>query len=203
MENTVDGITPYTDATGKQVLKYAEKMSELVTYLLDLTKIGAGEMQMDVQEVKIWDWIFECVEPLQMTMPEKDLGFVLNVVPEDLVVKFDPKRLGMAMTNIISNAIRHAQPGTEVQIDADREDGKFEITIYNQGESLPEDLDIFNRFTTNSVKQNAGATKFGGTGIGLSIAKWVVDLHGGQLSADDPLTCGYEQPGALFRIVLP
>jgi signal transduction histidine kinase/CheY-like chemotaxis protein len=110
----------------------------------------------------------------------------------------DHARLREAVDNLVSNAIKYSPPGTGIDISLERGDGKASIKVKDRGAGLsPEDMSrLFGRFQRLSAKPTAGESS---TGLGLSIAKRIVELHGGtiQASSDGPGT------GATFEIVLP
>jgi signal transduction histidine kinase len=110
----------------------------------------------------------------------------------------DHDRLREAVDNLVSNAIKYSPPGTGIDISLERQDGRASIKVKDQGAGLsPEDMSrLFGRFQRLSAKPTAGESS---TGLGLSIAKRIVELHGGTIQASS----GGPGAGATFEIVLP
>ena len=110
----------------------------------------------------------------------------------------DHARLREAVDNLVSNAIKYSPPGTGIDISLERRDGKASIKVKDQGAGLsPEDMSrLFGRFQRLSAKPTAGESS---TGLGLSIAKRIVELHGGTIQASS----GGPGAGATFEILLP
>jgi signal transduction histidine kinase len=201
-ENLVDGVTQYTPAKGKQILRLAEEMANLVSFLLDISKVESGASALLRNEINVGDWLEDVITPLQMFEPQKNLHFVIDA-HSDLTAQFDADRLAQAVNNVVGNAIRHAVDNSEVVVTAYSSENDFIIDIFNQGEEIDinDSGKIFGRFETRAVGE--GSLTTGGTGLGLSIANWVVKLHGGKITARNPLEAGYDKPGALFTITLP
>jgi signal transduction histidine kinase len=110
----------------------------------------------------------------------------------------DPDRIGQVLTNLLDNALRHTQPGGVVTLGCDRVDRWIQYTVADTGEGIPaEHLDhVFDRFFRVDTARDRA---HGGSGIGLSIAKALVDAHGGGISVD---SAGPDQ-GATFTVRLP
>ncbi|HEY7385934.1 MAG TPA: DUF3369 domain-containing protein [Beijerinckiaceae bacterium] len=118
--------------------------------------------------------------------------------PEMVAATGDHDRLREAVDNLVSNAIKYSPPGAGIDISLDRDDGHASIKVRDRGPGLsPEDMGrLFGRFQRLSAKPTGGESS---TGLGLSITKQIVDLHGGtiKVSSDGPGT------GSTFEIVLP
>jgi signal transduction histidine kinase/CheY-like chemotaxis protein len=118
--------------------------------------------------------------------------------PDAVAATGDHDRLREAVDNLVSNAIKYSPPGTGIDISLERRDGEASIKVRDRGAGLsPEDMGrLFGRFQRLSAKPTGGESS---TGLGLSITKQIVDLHGGtiRVSSDGPGT------GSTFEIVLP
>ncbi|MDR1862050.1 MAG: HAMP domain-containing histidine kinase [Candidatus Ancillula sp.] len=199
MDNLVDGVTKWSDATGKQILDYCERQNNLITFLLDLSKLESGSVELKKEEVNISSWLLSVVEPLECLEAHKRLTYALNVNPKELVAVFDPARLGQVLTNLLTNAINHADDCSEIEVAAMTEDDRIVFLVHNSGKALDtQEFEIFKRFNTDAVNSKG---RTGGTGLGLSIAKWIVDLHGGTIEVVDPALHGYAS-GALFKVTI-
>jgi signal transduction histidine kinase len=119
-------------------------------------------------------------------------------VEEPLRVEGDTERLREAVDNLVSNAVKYSPFGGRIDVSARREGGEAVLRVADQGPGLlPEDGDrVFGRFQRLSAKPTGGESS---TGLGLSIAKRIIDLHNGRIFVESPDKAG----GAVFAIALP
>jgi signal transduction histidine kinase len=201
LENMVDGVTEPTKASLELSLEQTERLTRLVTYLLDLSRVEAGASALVLSELQVGDFLEECAQAMSMVDAAKGLSYVVDVTPPDLVLEGDAERLRQVVTNLLQNAIRHSPPGGTVRLDAYPVDDDVVIEVSDEGPGIaPEDRGrIFERFARGSTASRvpAGGTTSGGTGIGLAIVRWAVDLHGGHVEVADTTQ------GATMRVTLP
>lgn len=206
LENVVDGVSEPTPATMEMALAQTERLTRLVTYLLDLSRIEAGAAALNPSTIDVGDFLEENAEALSMVDAAKGLRYVVDVTPPDLTLEADSERLRQVITNLLQNAIRHSPAGGQVRLDAYPVDDDVVIEVSDQGPGIAkEDRErIFERFARGSTPAHAqpGAlpgvpTSSGGTGIGLAIVRWAVDLHGGRIEVAD------SREGATLRVTLP
>lgn len=197
VENMADGIVDPTPANLEGILNQTHRLSDLIAFLLDLSRMEAGAASLEIEMFNFHDFIDDTVEPLEIA--DGGHGHIIRVrVPRDISMEGDQDRLRQLFTNVIANALKHSADGTEVLIEAheDTERGLIVANVVNYGSQIPEEArsDIFRRF----VKGKTGpGTESGGTGLGLSIARWAAQLHGGTVMVvDDPR-------GVNFEISLP
>ena len=192
LENLVDGVVDPTPAALETSLAQTERLTRLVAYLLDLSRVEAGAAALNYQSLNLGDFLQQSAESVQLVDADKDLRFVVDV-PTGLTLMADGERLRQAVVNVILNAIRHSPGGGTIRIDAYEAGDQVAIEVADQGPGIaPEDrARIFDRFT-----QGRG-TASGGTGIGLSIVRWAVELHGGTVMVVDA------QAGATVRMLFP
>jgi signal transduction histidine kinase len=205
LENMVDGVTEPTKASLELSLEQTERLTRLVTYLLDLSRVEAGAAALMLSEFPVGDFLEECAQSVSMVEAGKGLSYVVDVTPPDLPLEADVERLRQVVTNLLQNAIRHSPHGGTVRLDAYPVDDDVVIEVSDEGPGIaPEDRErIFERFArgTTSSRGHGGPAPMtvssGGTGIGLAIVRWAVDLHGGHVEvADTPR-------GATMRVTLP
>ena len=197
VENMADGIVDPTPANLEGILNQTHRLSDLIAFLLDLSRMEAGAASLEIEMFNFHDFIDDTVEPLEIA--DGGHGHIIRVrVPRDISMEGDQDRLRQLFTNVIANALKHSADGTEVLIETheDTERGLIVANVVNYGSQIPEEArsDIFRRF----VKGKTGpGTESGGTGLGLSIARWAAQLHGGTVMVvDDPR-------GVNFEISLP
>ncbi|WP_418276251.1 ATP-binding protein [Isoptericola jiangsuensis] len=198
LENMVDGVTETTPASLELSLEQTERLTRLVTYLLDLSRVEAGASALVLTRFSVGDFLEECAEAVSMVDAAKGLTYVVDVAPEELELQADVERLRQVVTNLLQNAIRHSPFGGTVRLDAYPFGDEVVIEIGDDGPGIaPEDRDrVFERFARGTTTSR-GPSSSGGTGIGLAIVRWAVDLHGGHVEVAD--TDG----GATMRVALP
>ncbi|GIJ00172.1 signal transduction histidine kinase [Sediminihabitans luteus] len=203
LENVVDGVVPATPATMQVALDQTERLTRLVTYLLDLSRIEAGAAELTISRIAVGDFLEENAEALSMMEAGKDLRYVVDVAPEDLVLEGDRERLTQVVTNLLHNAIRHSPPNGVIRLEAypETEDGADVVVleVVDDGPGIaPQDRErIFERFARGTHAPPPGRATSGGTGIGLAIVRWAVDLHRGRIEVAD------SEHGATMRVTLP
>nr|WP_242498706.1 HAMP domain-containing sensor histidine kinase [Bifidobacterium pseudolongum] len=197
VENMADGIVEPTPANLESILTQTHRLSDLISFLLDLSRLEAGAASLEIVPINLAEFISETTGPLEYA----DAGHGHTIeqrIPDDLNLEGDEARLHQLFTNIIANALKHSPDNTAILIEAhgDCTNDTVVVNVVNFGSHIPESVrnDIFRRF----VKGKSGpGTESGGTGLGLSIARWAAQLHGGTVQViDDPR-------GVNFEIVLP
>jgi len=203
LENMVDGVTEPTPSALELSLEQTERLTRLVTYLLDLSRVEAGASALVLSEFSVGDFLEESAQAMSMVDAAKGLSYVVDVTPPDLALEADVERLRQVVTNLLQNAIRHSPHGGTVRLDAYPVDDDIVIEVSDEGPGIaPEDRGrIFERFASGSPARPHAAppsgTASGGTGIGLAIVRWAVDLHGGHVEVAD------SDRGATMRVTLP
>ncbi|ACU76388.1 histidine kinase [Catenulispora acidiphila DSM 44928] len=190
LENVVDGVTEPDPPTMRLALEQAERLGRLVSTLLDLSRIDAGAVELDREDVALEEFLGTVAREATVSMLTRDGAgrrpyTVVDVVPPALTVRADRERLHQVAANLLDNAVRHSPPGGKVTLRARRlEEGGVRVEVCDQGPGIPpgERVRVFDRFDRGS-RQAAD----GGTGLGLAIARWVVDLHGGRISVAEPV----------------
>lgn len=198
VENMADGITKPTPANLESILTQTQRLSDLIAFLLDLSRMEAGAASLEITDFDLRDFLDETIEPLEIADGGHNHTITLSM-QHDITMQGDPDRLRQLFTNIISNALKHSADNTEVLIETreDRQHDTVVVNVVNFGSQIPVSArnDIFRRY----VKDKGGrpGTESGGTGLGLPIARWAAQLHGGNVKVvDDPR-------GADFEITLP
>jgi signal transduction histidine kinase len=196
LENMVDGVSEPDPATLQAALSQTERLGRLVTYLLDLSRIEAGAVGLDITQVRLAEFLHEAAASAEPVAADKALEFVVTVVPPDLTVEADPERLHQVVANLLHNAVRHSPPGASVRLEARRAGGAGTgvvlIDVVDEGPGIaPADRQrVFERFTRGNAPAQTGQVSTGGTGLGLAIVRWAAELHGGTVQvADSPSGC--------------
>ncbi|HYN89603.1 MAG TPA: GAF domain-containing sensor histidine kinase, partial [Ardenticatenaceae bacterium] len=195
----VDLIRGRAERQGRQTdLRDAEaakeslwRLNRLVQDLLDVARLEQGLLALKIQPVELAGLAIETSYMLRTADTKIDVR-----VPEELVVEADPERIGQALENLLSNAIRHSPKGAPVLLQLDeerREDGLWAVmTVRDQGPGISPDLlpRIFDRFSRGPGSK--------GLGLGLYLSKQIAEAHGGTLTVDS-----IPGSGTTFRLALP
>jgi two-component system, NtrC family, sensor histidine kinase KinB len=170
-----------------------ERLDKLMRDLLDLSRIEAGENQPQLQPLRTRDFIVRVGEELRPQVETKGLSFRLEA-PADLpAVTADPSQIDRVIVNLVANAIRYTNQG-EIAIRAEPRVQYVAVSVSDTGTGIPPEYlpHIFDKF----VQVPGAAT--GGAGLGLAISRFIVEAHGGQISAQSEL--GH---GSTFTFTLP
>ena len=172
-----------------------DRLVRLINDILDIERIEAGRVELDLEPQSARELLTTTVQVVGAMAADK--GVTLRVVAGDEEVLGDHDRLVQALTNLVSNAVKFSPDGEEVTLTARTVDAGVKLEVRDRGRGIPpEHLEsIFNRFEQVDASD---ARELGGTGLGLTIARSIVDQHGGQIWAES--TPGQ---GATFVIGLP
>jgi signal transduction histidine kinase/response regulator of citrate/malate metabolism len=188
------------DVLGEQI-KHIQDSSKRLTGMVDTLLADAMADALDInlrlEPVDLSGLVNQVVETSRQLAANKQQTLALSA-PAPLTVLADHDRLWEAIDNLVNNAVKYTQPGGRIELAVGRDGGKATITVRDNGRGLsPEDLSrVFGRFQRLSAKPTGGESS---TGLGLSIVKHIVDLHGGAVEADS----AGPNKGAAFTISLP
>ena len=163
-----------------QIVKSSEFMSGLINDLLDISAIESGHLSIERRPVDITLPITSCVEINRALAAKKNMAVTLSCPVKLPEVFADVYRIEQVMNNLLSNAMKYAQPGTEITVRLSVEKGEVIISVADQGPGIPakEQDKLFQAFAKTSVKTTAGERS---TGLGLLIVKKIVDAHEGRI----------------------
>jgi signal transduction histidine kinase len=179
IENLLDGVEQPTPEVLGGLLAQISRLERLVAQLLDLSRMEAGVTVLDRRTVRVRGLVDDAVVAATLG---RDSTVVVDVRPR-LAVDGDPERLHQVLTNVLGNALRHSPPDAPVQVAAQPTSDGVRIAVTDRGPGIVEhDAErVFERF----VRTDGGrAAATGGAGLGLAIARWIVDLHGGSIRVD-------------------
>jgi signal transduction histidine kinase len=197
LENILDGVEGTEPATLAVMLGQVERLGRLVDQLLELSKLESGEVAMRPERLALHPLVQQLFSEIGVAMPGQ-ASALRNDVPDDLPpVLADPERLHQVLFNLVDNAMRFTPRGGTVTVSARVESGAVHVAVADTGSGIaPEHLPrLFERFYR---VDHGRAREEGGTGIGLAIARSVVEAHGGTIAAES-------EPGrgSVFRFDLP
>jgi signal transduction histidine kinase len=208
LRTPLSNIQGYLEAIRDQVIKpdaatihslseEASLLSRLVNELQELSLAEAGELKLVYQAEDITKLVKQAVTPWQPKMTAKEISLSLNL-PDNLpLVNIDWQRVNQVLHNLLENAVAYTHMGGTINVAAITRGDWVEVSVSDTGEGIPaEDLPhIFERFYRVD-KSRARAT--GGSGLGLTIAKRLVEAHGGTITAQSELG-----KGSRFSFTLP
>lgn len=176
----------------------ARMQSQLIEDLLDMNRIATGKVRLDIQPVQPISFIEAALETVMPSADAKQIRVERMLDPSAGPVPGDPGRLQQVMSNLLANAIKFTPKGGKVQVLLERVNSHVEITVSDSGIGIEPELlpHVFERFRQ---ADGSMARQFGGLGLGLSIVKSLVELHGGSISAQS----AGKGRGAAFHVHLP
>ena len=186
LENLVDGVEPPDEATLRTMTLQVERLGRLVDQLLDLSRLEAGVVPLDRSAFAVKPLLARVAEESTINAKRgmaRDVRLSISVDPGDLHVEGDAERVHQVVANLLDNAIRHSPDGGEVSLGARRRNGSVLIEVADQGPGIA-DTDAHRVFERFYRADSARSSAEGGTGLGLAIARWIVDLHGGQIRVE-------------------
>lgn len=185
IENIVDGVTQADAQTLRTMLSQTQRLSRLVEQLLDLSRLESGAIPFERQPFAVKPLLEQTVRESSLWQEgrARRIELALQVEPEALIVNGDPERVHQVVTNVIQNAVLHSPDGGVVGVAARANGAGAIIEVRDEGPGIPaeEATRVFERFYRSD---QARASSDGGTGLGLAIAKWIVDMHGGDIRAE-------------------
>jgi signal transduction histidine kinase len=192
----------YGEPSGKmlEVLKRLEANGKhllgLINDVLDLSKIEAGQLVLELSDYCIQDIAQTVRSTLEPLAADKKLGFKVEVAPQLPPGRGDGRRLTQVLINLIGNAIKFTDAG-EVAIKAEAHNGSFHVSVRDTGPGISS-ADQARLFQEFQQADNAITKKKGGTGLGLAISKRIIEMHGGRIWVES-------QPGqgSTFTFTLP
>lgn len=175
----------------------AESMLHLISDLLDVNRIESGRLEIYKTKVDCQKYLEEIREFHLLTAQKKNISLELDVEDGIDFICFDPKRINQVLENLLSNAIKFSRNGSIVKLSAKVKGKHFEIAVRDQGVGIPEAemSKLFGAFQQLSTRATAGEK---GTGLGLVIAKKIIELHSGTIEVTSE-----EGVGSVFSLLLP
>jgi signal transduction histidine kinase len=181
LENIVDGIEEPSPDLMRSMLDQTERLGRLVAQLLDLSRLESGVVPLRREPLDVASVLDAVAAEARVHAPDREI--TVAVTPADLQLVADADRVHQVLANLTANAVQHGPPGRPVRLAATTEGAGVVLTVSDEGPGVSaEDAErIFERFYRADPARPGDA---GGAGLGLAIARWIVDLHHGQIRAD-------------------
>jgi signal transduction histidine kinase/DNA-binding response OmpR family regulator len=178
------------------ILKSTDRLTELVSHLLDVARIEADHVEIDRRAVDPGEAVREVVELMGPRIEAKHQQLSIYVAPTSGLVMADPSRLRQIIANLLTNAHLYTGDGGSINISVEPDRAWIQLAVQDTGVGMTDEQasHVFERF----YRAVDGAAAIPGTGLGLSIVRSLVELHGGEIEVES-------EPGlgSTFRVLLP
>lgn len=196
-EGLLGGLSPQQQQVVSVIRKNSDFMLRLVTDLLHISKIEAGKLHLELQDTDLSALLESSVELNRLLAGRKQIDIMLSKGSDLPRLRVDAPKIEQVLNNLISNAVKFSHPNTTVEVRAARRERDVVVDVSDKGLGIPpEEMDIlFIPFASHSVKSTAGEPS---TGLGLAIAKRIVEGHGGGIWVRSEVGAG-----SIFSFSLP
>ena len=162
-------------------LEKAEHLEDLINEFFEITRFNLSTLTLETSRLNLTRMLEQITYEFQPMFKEKELVCTLDV-PKDLYVKWDVGKMQRVFDNLLRNAVNYSFEGGEILFSVEESDGEIQMICMNHGNTIPEEKlgRIFEQFFR---LDSARATRSGGAGLGLAIAKEIIELHGGTIHA--------------------
>src|SRR5687767_2426122 len=196
LAQTVNELEPDERATYiNAVLGEIERMMGLISELLDVSRIETNRLQIHPQPIRWLQFIEGRISAFRVQHPSRAIRFDLEAAETTVVA--DPDRMRQVVDNLLSNALKYSAEGSDIDVRVASEDGSVLTSVTDHGIGIPRDEipQLFERFHR---ARNVSSRYYGGLGLGLYIARAIVEAHGGLIVVESE-----EGSGSTFTMKLP
>jgi signal transduction histidine kinase len=186
-----------TQASALDALERSTKaQARIIEDLLDESRIASGKLRLELRPLSLAPIVQSAVEMMRSAAEARNTMLMTRITDEPLEMIGDPNRLQQVIANVLSNAIKFSDENSHVEIKVSRAGANAEIEVRDHGRGIPPDLlpHIFDRY-----RQGGQSERQGGLGLGLAIARHLIELQGGTIAA----ASDGEGKGATFTMRLP
>jgi PAS domain S-box-containing protein len=178
--------------------RQAAHMARLLDDLLDVSRLSHGKLTLQRARTSLNDIIDAAIEVSRPMIDQGRHALVVEPLPQPILLHADPARLTQVLGNLLHNAAKYSDPGSEIRISVQQDGQTVLVSVRDHGIGISSELleDVFDLFTQGDGARERGQ---GGLGIGLSLARRLVEMHGGTIEAASP---GQGQ-GSVFTVRLP
>jgi len=191
-------ITPEQERGLSVAMRNIDRLIEMIDNLLSFARLERGETRLALQDMPLWEVVDEAIETVSERIRKKSLSVSTSYETDDLVVRGDRARIGQVFINLLTNAVKFNRDGGSITVSARRgASGYVDVEVQDTGIGIaPDEIGrIFERFYQTD---SGSGRKYEGTGIGLSIVRDILRLHGCSIRvASEP------GQGSVFSFTLP
>jgi PAS domain S-box-containing protein len=189
------------DATQRQLVdisvKNTDRLIRLITNILDISKIEAGHIQLELSMHHVEEFISAAVDGIVAFAESRGIDIAVDVPPDLPQARVDVDRMVQVVTNLLSNAIKFSPPGSTVTVSVSRKARQLELRVTDRGRGIAAE-DMGKLFKKFQQLDGSNVRSVGGTGLGLAICRGIVEEHGGTIGVESQLG-----QGATFTVSLP
>jgi two-component system, OmpR family, sensor histidine kinase BaeS len=200
LEAMQDGIVPINQESLQTVVDQTNFLTRLVDDLRTLALVDAGELPLQIEDVELIKLSIQVVERFQLQAAQQEimLLYTNSTNSEEIHIHADPDRLTQIIGNLVTNALQHTGPGGYISVDVTKTKDTVSVAVKDNGrgideKDLPHLFERFYRGDKSRCRENSSST-----GLGLSIARNLARVHGGELTAENN-----HDFGAKFILTLP
>ncbi|RDI94498.1 HAMP domain-containing protein [Meiothermus sp. QL-1] len=197
LEAIQDGILPLEQSEVDRLHYQTRLLSRLVEDLRTLSLADAGRLNLVLRELDLGEQVRRLVATFQPALEAKRITLEFKLPSQPVLVQADPDRLAQVVGNLLTNALAHTPEGGRIELEVQAEAAHATLRVRDSGPGIPEEAlaRVFDRFFRVEASRSRAT---GGSGLGLSIVKALVELHGGLVAARN-----HPEGGALFELRLP
>jgi PAS domain S-box-containing protein len=186
LQNEEDNPTELQLEATNVISDEVERLARLINNLLSMTKIEMGTLKLDRQRVKLIDLVRDTTESLMRNARDKELTFELDLPNDVIPVLIDKNVLRIAISNLLTNAIKYSDAGGTVTVSVNENDDAVTICVADTGIGIPQEAqaEIFEKFYRVEGEQMNNRS---GHGLGLALARQIVELHHGSMRVESEL----------------
>ena len=198
MEGLIDGVVDGNEQTYQQLYQEADRLQRLVDDLQELSRIEGGAYHLTPQRISIAELFQNISKKYESRFQEKQVQFSISIPESNIMIWVDPDRLEQVLVNLLMNALQFTNPGDSVSLSAQQYRNELKIQVQDTGSGIAEEHlpHIFTRFYRVDKSRSRQS---GGSGIGLTISKHLVEAHGGTIT----VSSAGPGLGSTFEIKLP
>jgi len=199
LEGLMDGVLPATDETYQQIHSEANRLNRLVDDLQELSRVEARAYQLDIHPLDVSSLVRTVTKRLAAHTESKRISLDLELAPDLPQVLADEGRAIQILNNLTDNAVQYTPEGGRVTISARQVNDDVQISVRDTGIGIPPDhlSHIFDRFYR--VDKSRSRQSGGGSGIGLTIARSLIEAHGGRIWVES----SGDGKGSTFSFTVP
>jgi nitrogen-specific signal transduction histidine kinase len=177
-DETVGALNPRQREYADHIMRSSAALLVIINDILDLASIDAGSMELTRERVDVQTTIAAAVRGISDRLAEADIALVLDVPADIGSFVADGKRIRQILFNLLSNAVGFSAPGQQVRVCARKDGESLVLEVIDQGRGMPPEVmaRVFDRFESHTL-----GTRHRGVGLGLSIVRSFVELHGGRI----------------------
>ncbi|HEX8664722.1 MAG TPA: ATP-binding protein [Beijerinckiaceae bacterium] len=202
-DETVGALNPRQREYAGHIMRSSAALLAIINDILDLASIDTGSLALAREEVDIRSTIAEAARGIEDRLAESSVRLKVDAPADIGGFTADGKRIRQILFNLLSNAVGFSEAGQTVKVTARKESGEVILSVHDDGRGIPPEVreKVFERFETHTI-----GTRHRGVGLGLSIVRSFVELHGGRIVLDSrpgsgtTVTCVFPADGAPQRL---